>query len=229
MLMPNNLSLVERKLFETDFFLDKIKECGKTIENFCQSEYYFSAFLSSSRSITFSMQFAFSKIEGFEKWYQGKQSVLKESDLAKFFKEARNNSQKKGTAHLNIGRIWNGQTDFFYADNGEYRFSPKEDMVSSSEKYFKLILKIISDFFTDFGEYVNPRIYYSLEKLKERDQSVKDLEMEVWGYNKWTGFGLTEEQSLAYILDKMLITNIAVLFEKYQIDLNCSSFETRTK
>lgn len=216
--MPNNFSLVEHKLFETDFFLDKIKESGKAIESSFQSEYYLSAFLSSSRSITFSMQFAFSKLNGFDKWYQEKQLILRENDLAKFFKEARNNSQKKGMTHLNIVRIWNGQTDFFYTDNGEYQFFPTDDMVTASEKYFKLILKIIFDFFIDFGDYVNPRIYYSLESLKKRGQTVKDLEIEVWGYNKWTVFGLTEEQTLAYILDKMLITNIAALFEKYQID-----------
>ena len=68
-----------------------------------------------------------------------------------------------------------------------------------------------------FEQEVNPRIYYSIEKLKARGQTVKDLEMMVWGYNKWTGFGLSDEQSLSYILDKMLITNIDSLFEKYQV------------
>lgn len=223
--MPNNFSIVENKLFETDFFLDKMKECSKSLGNFSHAEYYFSAFLSSSRSITFSLQVAFSKIEGFDKWYEEKQRVLKASELAKFFKDARDNSIHKGKSHLNIGRIsGNGETDYFYADIGEYKFSPKEDMVSASEKYIKLILKIISDFFNDFGDYVNPRIYYSMEKLKERGQTVQDLEMEVWGYKKWTGFGLTEEESLSYMLDKMLITNIGKLLVKYKLDeTNASS------
>jgi hypothetical protein len=89
--MPNNFSIVEHKVFEADFFLDKMKECSKTISEFSHAEYYFSAFLSASRSITFTMQNAFSEFDGFDVWYVKKQSALRQSDLANFFKEARNN------------------------------------------------------------------------------------------------------------------------------------------
>jgi len=214
--MANNLTILEHKLFETDFFLDKIKESKKSIDTKRHAEYYFSAFLSSSRSVTFVMQSAFSKLPGFTEWYATSQDILKKSELARFFVEARNSSQKEGTTYFNITRFYQGETSFYFSNDGEFKFAPKDDMVVSSEQYFGLLLNIVSDFFKQFGDHVDPKKYYSMDKLKERGQTVKQLEYEVWGYDKWTSFGLSDEKVLDYITTWMYITNIDSLFEKYK-------------
>lgn len=213
--MANNLSLIEHKLFETDFFLDKIKESKKAIETHSHAEYYFSAFLSASRSITFVMQYAFPHITGFSEWYETAQSKLKASELAKFFVEARNFSQKRGTTHFNITSISGGETSFYYVGDGDRKINVKDEMVGASEEYFKLLLEVFRDFFIQFGEHVDPKKYYTLDKLIARGQTVKELEYEVWGYNKWSQFGLSDQQILDYITSWMYITNIDRLFDKY--------------
>lgn len=213
--MPNNLTILEQKLFETDFFLDKLKECKKPTGNYQHAQYYFSAFLSSSRSITFVMQSAFSKLPGFDNWYKNAQEILKGNDEARFFVDARNYSIKRGSTYFNIMRFHNNETTFYYHDDGEHKSPPKDDMVYASEEYLKFLLDVVRDFFIQFGEHVNPKLYYTMEKLKERGQSVKELELEVWGYNKWSSFNLSDEQILDYITSRMYITNIDKLFDKY--------------
>lgn len=213
--MPNNLSLIEHKLFETDFFLDRIKDSKKTIQTHSHAEYYFSAFLSSSRSITFVMQYAFPHIPGFDKWYESAQEKLRASELAKFFVEARNFSQKRGTTHFNIISISGGETSFYYSGDEDRKIVVKDEMFVASEKYFKLLLTLFRDFFIQFGEHLDPKKYYTLDKLNERGQTVKELEYEVWGYNRWSQFGLSDEQILDYITSRMYITNIDRLFDKY--------------
>lgn len=215
-LVANNLTILEHKLFETDFFLDKIKECKKNTETHRQAEYYFSAFLSSSRSVTFVMQSAFSKLPGFTEWYSGTQDILKKSEIARFFVEARNSNQKEGLTYFNITRLYQGEVSFYFVNDGEFKFAPTDDIVDASEQYFRLLLSIVSDFFIQFGDHVDPKKYYSKDKLIERGQTVKQLEYEVWGYNKWTSFGLSDEKVLDYITNWMYITNIDSLFDKYK-------------
>jgi hypothetical protein len=214
--MEYNFSVVEHKLFEADFFLDKMKECSKS-DNTFNTEYYFSAFLSSTRSVTFSMQYVFSKIDGFKEWYEIKQNSLKNNELAVFFRDARNNSQKQGMSYLNITRMTMKYSEFYFVNDDETKFAPTGDMIKASENYLQILICIVFDFFNDFAEYVNPRVYYSMENILKRGKTVRELEYDVWGYCKWTGLGLSEEQSLEYILTHMIKTRIFTLVDKYKL------------
>jgi hypothetical protein len=93
-----SFEIVEDKILESDFFLERLKECKFNMQ---EARFYFSAFLSSSRSITFCLQASMKDTNGFDKWYIEKQVTLKNNELAKFFLQARNDSQKVGLYHLN--------------------------------------------------------------------------------------------------------------------------------
>lgn len=94
--MPRSFGIVEEKMYESDFFLEKIAES----EDMSEANYYFSAFISAARSVTFALQASLSGIAGFEEWYLEKQKILRENQLARFFTDARNYSQKQGRRYI---------------------------------------------------------------------------------------------------------------------------------
>ncbi|SHM81570.1 hypothetical protein SAMN02746066_03392 [Anaerosporobacter mobilis DSM 15930] len=84
------------KLEEAKFFLHKIRE-ERTNEPFCS--YYFNAFLSSARSVLWVMRAEYSKIEGWEEWYQCKKATEEEEKIMHKITKYRNLSQKEGSLH----------------------------------------------------------------------------------------------------------------------------------
>lgn len=101
-IMSKTFGLVDEKLAEADFFLEKLAESGL---NFFEVRCYFSAFVSSARSVTFALQFVMSDVAGFEEWYSGKQQNLKDDLNAKFFHTARNESQHTGINPVSGGSL----------------------------------------------------------------------------------------------------------------------------
>ena len=60
----------------------------------------FSAFLSSSRAVTYALQKEGAHIPGFAKWYEAKQAELKSDPLMRFFHEARTDDFHEGKDRL---------------------------------------------------------------------------------------------------------------------------------
>jgi hypothetical protein len=73
-------SKTQLKLQEALFFLEKMEEFYTVNPDF---DYYFNAFISSGRSVTFVMQKEYSKIQGFEEWYENRVLNEKENTLLK--------------------------------------------------------------------------------------------------------------------------------------------------
>lgn len=90
------------KLKEADFFLEKMKGANRQLD---ELNYYFSAFVSAARSVTFVMQYVASELDGFEEWYGAVQAELRQNKLAKFMLEARNEHQKKGVQPISRGEV----------------------------------------------------------------------------------------------------------------------------
>lgn len=103
-----SFQVVEDKIYESDFFLDKLNN-----GLFFEARYYLSAFLFSSRSITFAIQASLSVVNGFEEWYQEKQEQMRNNSLARFFVRARNETQKQGLFHLNSGKSYKNERGIY--------------------------------------------------------------------------------------------------------------------
>lgn len=89
--------IVENKISEAEFFLKKIKESGGRFDDV---RYFFSAFLSASRSVTIAIQCCLSGHKDFDGWYKKHQKRLKENKIAKYMLRARNESQKEAIYHI---------------------------------------------------------------------------------------------------------------------------------
>ena len=76
--MSRSFSLVDSKVAEAAFFLEKIADCGyETLEMRC----YLSAFVSAARTVTFSLQSVLRNVDGFDEWYRSHQQALKAHEV----------------------------------------------------------------------------------------------------------------------------------------------------
>src|SRR4051794_13903158 len=85
--MDHDFETVDEKVAEVEFFLRQMADAGMGVQEF---NYYFSAFLSSSRTTTLTLQ-RFKHIPGFLDWYDPHRLKLRNSKLAQFFLDTRNN------------------------------------------------------------------------------------------------------------------------------------------
>ena len=126
--MGRPFQIVEDKIEEAEFFLDKLHFEDTNFVRFKlqDAQFYLSAFLSATRSITFCLQASLSDSVKFPGWYQRQQEKLKQSELAQFFTEARNLSQKVGYYPLSAARLKP-------EENGSYRVELYFDRVNEEK------------------------------------------------------------------------------------------------
>ena len=227
--MKNNdmrsFQIVEYKIAETDFFLMKLKESTCSTARFFDARNYLSAFLSASRSITFVLQAAMKDIPNFEEWYELHQNKLKHNDLARYFVEVRNLSQKVGYYPLTSGRIFRDENNkrqvayfFDYLNyNDEFQSSiPQEDILTACTKYFILILELVCDCFKNFGNIIDP-VQYFVYSITEGGKSLEDIEEELGYPRGWTGVDGIPNEERIQILRQEFEKDIKIdcVFEKY--------------
>jgi hypothetical protein len=115
---------------------------------FSDVQYYFSAFLRASRSITFALLSSISGIEELKEWYKEQQSELKNNNLTRYFVEIRNLSQHIGYYPISRGLYAEGEVVYYFDHFLEDEVKnpiPKEDVFTACKKYFVLLLEMIQD------------------------------------------------------------------------------------
>ncbi|TAH48319.1 MAG: hypothetical protein EYC68_21560 [Chloroflexota bacterium] len=193
--MSRSFQIVENKIEEAEFFLEKLQFRNTDFMqfDFKTAYYYLSAFLSATRSITFCLHASLNDLENFESWYQEQQKKLKESDLAQFFLEARNLSQKVGYYPLGGGRMHpneNGVLEvelyFDYQNKEKLKYIPETDLLTACNSYFRQLLEIVVDCYRNFGKIIDPEKYYTIENMTEKGLTVEDFEEELGFERGWT-------------------------------------------
>jgi len=200
--MSNSFGLVEKKTLESDFFLKKLKEAYSNNILF-ETDCYFSAFVAASRSITLTLQYSLKDLNGFEPWYSDKKIILQNNRIAKFFIEFRNKS-----IHQGKNFAFSLEHDEFDADDTKlkswfqnsktinlFESIINQDILSASEEYFCLILKIIQDCYVVFGKIIDPDQFWTTENLKNNNLSCEDIEKMLGFPRGWTKVsGQTEKE-----------------------------------
>ncbi len=171
---------VDHKILEADFFLEKLKQVNW---DFFAARFYFSAFVSASRSITFALQASLKGADDFDVWYTEQQSNLRQNKLAKFFHDTRTDSQHIGLNPMNGGRMLDGKVSFLFhsSENGikNYVAIPSTDVVTCCEQNLKLICKIIDDCYDKFGLLIDPDQIYTQQGMEELGISIEEIELEL--------------------------------------------------
>lgn len=216
--MGKTFGLVDGKLAEADFFLAKLAGSGL---NFFEVRCYFSAFVSSARSVTFALQFVMSDVSGFEYWYSEKQQILKADLNAKFFHAARNESQHIGINPVAGGSLKSLPTgergvEYYFAHDlfDSKQIVPATDVVSSCHNYMKLLVRIIWECYQTFGSVIDSVQYYKAENLAKQGLSIKDVEESLGFPRGWTD-DIPDEERIRLLGKQVPEPEIDWLFEKY--------------
>src|SRR5205823_4871979 len=131
---------------------------------------YLSEFLSATRSITFVLKASLHDLTGFEEWYKKHESNLKSSELARYFLESRNLSQKVGFYPITGCGSYKDENGierikYYFSESIESKnvSVPKMEAYQACEIYFKMLLQIICDCYQVFGYDIDPDQYYTIE------------------------------------------------------------------
>jgi hypothetical protein len=216
--MSRSFGLVDEKLAEADFFLEKI--AAKEVQ-FFEVRCYFSAFVAASRSVTFALQAVLKGTSGFGEWYAEKQQVLKGNSLAKFFHDARTESQHIGINPVNSG---SSATDSagervvrYYFSHGlsdTARVVPETDVVTACHDYLTFIVKLIWECYQTFGSVIDSAQYYTPESMAKLGLSLEDVEESLGFPRGWTA-DIPDEHRIRLLRQQVPEPNIDWIFEKY--------------
>lgn len=150
---------ISGKLREADFFLERMKESLHTAD---EMGFYFSAFVSAARSVTFVLQYVASGLEGFDAWYLVEQQEMRANPLARFMLEARNEHQKKGfnptgrgTSVTNPDGSQTFIRFFSYIGTIPPAEIPNTDVVTACKSHMATTCNIVERFFEAFESQVH--------------------------------------------------------------------------
>ncbi|MGA9364557.1 MAG: hypothetical protein WBW16_09340 [Bacteroidota bacterium] len=217
--MPGNFDFVDDKLREADFFLERLRDTGSDFEH---ARFYFSAFVSASRSVTFVLQSVLADVDGFKSWYAEKQNALRAEPLAKFFLEVRNEVQKRGSNPLSSlsSTVSADQTRkieyyFIYWFGESPKGLPDLDVATACEQYLTVLARLVYQCYRDFGSTIDPEQYYTLENLARLGLSVEDVLESELGFPRQWASSIDPEQVLRQIRDNAPKPDVDDLFLKY--------------
>lgn len=216
--------VVVDKIAEADFFLEKLKSPTQSTSYYYEYNFYFSAFISAARSITFCLQWVMSKYPNFDEWYPPQQTKLQKSKLAKFFVDLRNYNQKTGLNPIGIHSKEGSQLfeDFFVTPNVEdIEEATVPDLTTAAELYLIELLTIISACYTDYATYVNPNTIFTEQGLEKIGWTIEDIEEMVGLPRGYTDIEWPEHEKSQKRLDALRPYGgddiMSEFFEKYNI------------
>lgn len=193
--MTQSFGIVEEKVLESEFFLEKFRHSSSYT---CDSKYYFSAFVSASRSITLSLQVTLHGIDGFSGWYEKEREKLKIDPLASQFVEIRNDMIHKGLNILNQVSVEHlrehlaSQRDkkdhshiiVLRRSNGE-NGTELVSAVSACESYFFSLVELIYNCYDKFKFIVDPQWYFTRENFNKSGKNIEDALFEMGFPTAW--------------------------------------------
>jgi len=195
--MSRSMSIVEHKVQQAHFFLERIANSDFDI---FAAQCYFDAFVSSARSITFSMQSVISEVSGFANWYEDKQAMLKEDSISRFFNKYRTLSTHIGDTVLRSGEAskdgsGSRMMKYYFLPIQDLADVPEQDVLSVCMLYFKKLLGIVFDLFITFRCQLDDRWYYTEENFVSMGKTIEDAEEELGFTRGWTNVGAAYPES----------------------------------
>jgi hypothetical protein len=222
--MAHSFGVVEEKLLETEFFLGLFGSAGRSFD----SRFYFSAFVSAARSVTFALQFSMKEVDGFEAWYATAQAALKADSLAPHFVEMRNDVQKKGLNRLNAVPVTHLRQHLAEQLVGGSPVSvlvlPSAksgsttvltDALEASRSYFKLLVSLVFDAYAQFKTVVDPRWYFTQANFEAAGRTLEDALVELGFPSSWVAAAPHGAEAWRVLRSQQPSCALNELFERY--------------
>ena len=206
--MAHSFGVVEEKLREAEFFLGQF---GGTGPLDYEARYYFSAFVSACRSVTFVLQACLSGVSEFDAWYKSVQDQLKTDPLAPYFCEVRNDVIHTGINPLNqVGfehlrehlsrQIRGSNRSHVLIVPSPYGISSGVlvDAIPASIDYFESLVRIVFECYKRFLNTVDPRWYFTEAHFRTMGKTLEDALVELGFPPTWFAAVPKEDEGKAW-------------------------------
>lgn len=226
--MARSFGIVEDKLREAEFFLNKLCESSRISFD---GRYYFSAFIAATRTVTLSMQSCLDGVPGFDTWYANIRERLKSDHLARFFHQTRNESAHVGINPYNQTPIEHLQQHLERQieshDHSHILVVPSKDnpekaeIVAASEacrQYFITLTSIVFECYATFKMQVDARWYYTDENFRSAGKTLMDAVVEKGFPPVWASYMPNDAEGWRVLRSDEPHCLINDIFTKY---LNC--------
>lgn len=171
--------LINGKLCEADFFLDKLR----TANDIDDARYYFSAFVSAARSITYALQVCLKGFRDFDQWYDDQRRVLRDDPVARYFHNLRN--QVIHECLNPLGRMTRTMygTDYYLEGDAV----PERDAITACRAYMSLLVRISCEAFRRFWSSLDLPETLTVAELEAQGRTIEDIEEEFDMPRGWSG------------------------------------------
>lgn len=222
--MSSSFGVVEDKLREAEFFLLKLREAKR--QRF-EADYYFSAFVTATRSVTDAMRASMEGVPGFEEWFAGALQRLKTDPMAPFFVEIRNRVVHQGVNPLNRVTPEHLREYLFRQLGGDRRHvlvvpdaSRREhtvlaDATSACEQLFSSVVGVVCGCYLRFLTIVDPRWYFTEANFADRGLTLHDALAELGFPSGWAVASPGGPEEWRALRAQQPQCSLNDLFEKY--------------
>lgn len=195
--------------------MEKLSECG---HDFFAAKCYVSAFLNSTRAVTYSLQSVLGNNPDFSSWYEQHKVAMSEDKLCRFFHRFRNINQHIGDNIVTACSSGPGEkTIFWFQPTKDIKQVPTQDVETACRKYLALILSVVYDCYCKFGPEIDAHQRYTAEYFASIGKTIEDAEEELGYPRGWTDIG--DKKFIDYrwklLRDNSIGCEINHIFEKY--------------
>ena len=211
--MPRSFGLVDNKVQEAEYFLDRILSSGFSIYGL---NFDTVAFAAAARSITFAMQSSLTGISEFDNWYAAKQEDLKAQPLCSFFNRLRRVTQHIGESPIGGGRSSGGGVVHYFAEFKELGDIPEPNVAVACEEFYKILLELVYECYLEFNPLINAQWRLTKEYFQSRGLTIEDAEEELGLPRGWSEVsGLPEDIRWKYLRKEADGCNAQEQFERW--------------
>lgn len=169
------------------------------------------------------MQAVAGGIPVFRPWYTVKQEELKADLLVRFFNEYRRASIHIGDTVVRAGSFSKDPDGkqvvrYYFTSIPDIASVPEIDIVSACSDYFRTLLCLILEAFTEFRYELDDRWYYTAGHFQKMGKTIEDAEQELGFPRGWTDICDPEHEAERWRSFRMTQTvgcQINDLFEHY--------------
>jgi hypothetical protein len=198
--------LIDGKLCEADYFLEKLR----TAPDLERARYLLSAFVSATRSVTFSVQKCLRGLSDFDEWYQHRHAELRSDPVARYFHKVRNELIHEGLNPLQSHERGDLTARFLLRED-----APQRDVILAGEQYMALLVRIVREAYLRYWTSIDLPAEFTKDDLAARGQTIEDIEEEFDFPRGWSASETRTLEERLWWMKEFSRTEITRLIERY--------------
>lgn len=164
------------KVAETEYFLKKL---DRKHFDYLEINSIVNAFTSSSRNITFSIQYVLADVDGFKEWYGEKQQMMRNDPIFLFFNEYRRATIHESQYFVTGGTMIGGKISWYFS--GLKINVLRGNVYDECKLYFIKILELVYECYIAFKYFLSSKWFYTRKYFDIIGKTINDADEEILG------------------------------------------------